>query len=299
MEALDSVKTESLASMKPWKANLLIPSIELQASEGPFMIHSTCSAADFLHPEFTRLSRALGIPLLFHRKNWEWVFILHHALRTGAVGPGRRALGFAVGSEPLPAALATSGSMVDATDAPTEIGVEKGWRQGGQHASLLDDLYRPGVVDRETFEQNVTLSACDMRDIPPHFAGYDFCWSSCSFEHLGTLSAGIDFVIESVEKTLRPGGFACHTTELNVSSDTDTIEDGPTVLYRRKDILKVIEKLQQRGHTVEPFKIAPDTHVLDSFVDTPPYEAPPHLKLRLLGYVCTSVGLVVRRGPMS
>lgn len=238
----------------------------------------------------------MGLPLVFHRKYWEWVFVLHHAIRTGAVGPGKRALGFAVGAEPLPAAFARTGASVTATDAPADIGIENGWQKSGEYATRLDDLYHPDVVDRDTFERNVTFSVCDMTRIPTDLSGYDFCWSCCSFEHLGTLEAGIDFVVESVEKTLALGGIACHTTEFNLSSDNDTVEDGPTVLYRKRDILKLIDLLERRGHTVEPFSIAPDTHVLDSFVDTPPYEAPPHLKLQLIGYVSTSIGLIIHRG---
>ncbi len=297
-EMIETVQSKLSAAtpQKPWKANLFIPSIELHARvEEPFMGYSTCSASDFLHPEFRRLSKVLGLPLTFHRKYWEWVFILHHGLRTGAIGPGKRALGFAVGAEPLPAAFARLGTKVLATDAPTEIGVAKGWQKGGQHAALLEDLYHADIVDRSTFDNMVTFLPCDMTRIPQDFTDYDFCWSSCSFEHLGTLATGIDFVVESLEKTLSPGGVACHTTEFNLSSDQDTIEEGPTVLYRRQDILRLIDLLEQRGHAVEPFSIAPDTHILDGFVDTPPYEAPPHLKLQLLGYVSTSVGLVIRR----
>lgn len=260
------------------------------------MAHSTCCASDFLHPEFARFCAVLGLIPMFHRKYWEWIFILHHAIRTGAVGPGQRALGFAVGTEPLPSAFAQLGASVMATDAPHDLGVKAGWQKSGEFAAKLDDLYHSRVVDRATFEDRVTFAECDMTRIPADLSGYDFCWSSCSFEHLGTLQAGFDFVVESVERTLRLGGVACHTTELNVASDVDTIETGPTVLYRKRDILSLIERLERRGHVVEPFTIAPDTHVLDFFVDTPPYAAPPHLKLQLLGYVSTSVGLIVRRG---
>ena len=217
LAAIES-KMATVIAPKPWKVNLLIPSIELQASaDVPFMAHSTCSAGDFLHHEFVRLSRILGLPLVFHRKYWEWVFILHHALRSGAIAPGKRALGFAVGTEPLPAAFARFGASVMATDAPVEIGVERGWQKGGEHSAQLDDLYHPAVIDRDTFDRNVAFAACDMTRIPPNLSGYDFCWSSCSLEHLGTLSAGIDFVVQCVEGTLRPGGIACHTTELNLS----------------------------------------------------------------------------------
>jgi SAM-dependent methyltransferase len=288
----------AIVANKPWKSNLHIPAIGVHPPvEGPFMAYSTCCARDFYHPEFTRLSSALGLPLTYHRKYWEWVFVMHHAVRTGAVAPGKRALGFAVGSEPLPSAFAQIGADVTATDAPEEIAVGTGWQKTGEHAGRLNDLYHPGVVDRERFEQRVSFKVCDMTNIPSDLNGFDFCWSSCSFEHLGTIEAGLDFVVESVEKTLRPGGVACHTTELNLVSDKDTVEAGATVLYRKKDLLGLIDRLQRRGHRVEPFNIAPDTHVLDFFVDTPPYLAPPHLKLQLLGYVSTSVGLIIHRGP--
>jgi hypothetical protein len=52
------------------------------------------------------------------------------------------------------------------------------------------------------------------------------------------------------------------------------------------DIRRPIQRLAACGHAVEPFSIAPDTHVLDSYVDTPPYSQP-HLRLKLMGYVTT------------
>ncbi len=108
----------------------------------------------------------------------------------------------------------------------------------------------------------------------------------------------MDFVIEAVENTLRPGGVAVHTTEFNLSSNDATIEEGVTVLYRRRDIEDLIGELRARGHQVEPFRLAPDTLTMDGYVDQPPY-AGPHVKLGLEGYVCTSVGLVIRRGTLA
>ena len=152
-----------------------------------------------------------------------------------------------------------------------------------------------GTLDRATFEGRVRWQICDMRDIDPALIEYDFCWSSCCFEHLGDLRAGMDFVIASVEKTLRIGGVAVHTTEFNLSSNTDTVDQGPTVIYRRQDIEHLIAELRGRGHEVDDFRLAPDSLAIDGFVDTPPY-AGPHLKLQLGQYAATSVGLVIRRG---
>lgn len=288
----------ALGGGKPWKHNLHIPSFAVHPKlEGPFMAYSTCRTADFLHPDFEALSRRLGLEPLLHRKYWEWVFILHHALRSGAVGPGKRVLGFAVGKEPLPSAFAAAGAQVTATDAPDEIGVGKGWKLSDEFASSLLDLHSPAVLSRDVFLERVTFRPLDMTAIPDDVTGFDFCWSSCSFEHLGDIQAGLDFVVRSVERTLKPGGVAVHTTELNLSSDTDTVAEGPTVLFRKSDIAGLVERLRGRGHRVEEFRVAPDTHVLDFFADTPPYQAPVHLKLKLMGYVTTSVGLVITRGP--
>jgi hypothetical protein len=135
-----------------------------------------------------------------------------------------------------------------------------------------------------------------MNDIPSHLTDYDFCWSSCCFEHLGNLQHGIDFVINSVERTLKVGGVACHTTELNLSSDDDTMETGAVVLYRKKDLERLCRILEERGHSAEPLRIEPGTLPPDYFVDVPPYRSSPHLKLLYGSYITTSVGILARRG---
>src|SRR4051812_19378190 len=111
---------EAQLAAKPWKRNILIPSPSVQTlrADSDFMSYSSCSARDFLHPRYSELSLALNIPISYHRKYWEWVFILHTALGRGLARPGERALGFAVGTEPLAAALARHGVSVTATDAP-------------------------------------------------------------------------------------------------------------------------------------------------------------------------------------
>lgn len=74
------------------------------------------------------------------------------------------------------------------------------------------------------------------------------------------------------------------------------MEQGDTVIYRRKDIEELVQRLRDRGHTVKPFTVAPDSHYYDFHVDVPPYSGAPHLKLLLQNYVTTSAGIVVQRG---
>ncbi len=134
-----------------------------------------------------------------------------------------------------------------------------------------------------------------MKAIDPTLVDYDFCWSSCCLEHLGGLEPGLDFIVNSVEQTLSVGGVALHTTELNLSSNDVTLDHGPTVLYRRRDLESVIQTLRERGHLVDELIIGPNVFVMNGFTDTPPYTAP-HLLVHFAGFTTTSVGLVVRRG---
>lgn len=283
---------------KPWKKNLYIPSPDVHREDAsrPFMQWSTCSASDFLHPEFTRIFSAMHFePFFFHRKYWEWVYIAHH-LRDCA-RHGKRGLGFGVGeTEPLAALFASHGARILATDAPAAIGAAAGWRQGGELAFAVDELRHEGIIDAERLRERVEFRECDMNAIPANLRDFDFCWSSCCLEHLGDLRKGLDFIVNSVERTLAIGGVACHTTEFNLSSNDSTVEQGSTVLYRRRDIEGLVDELRARGHEVDDFRIAPDSLVVDGYVDTPPYGPPAHLKLDLCGFTATSMGIVVRRG---
>jgi len=206
--------------------------------------------------------------------------------------PGMRGLGFGVGIERLPSFFASLGAHITATDAP--IGTN--WDRSDDVSDHRNRLFDPDMINRKSFDDRVSFEYCDMNGIPGHLTDYDFCWSSCSFEHLGSLQHGMDFVVNSIERSLKVGGVACHTTELNLSSDDETIETGVTVLYRKKDLERLCRMLEERGHWVEPLRIEPGTLPPDYFVDVPPYPSNPHLKVLVGSYVTTSVGIVARRG---
>lgn len=159
-------------------------------------------------PRFLEICADLLHPFQYHRKLWEWVFVIHQLLQSGEVKPGRRGLTFGVGSERLAALLAKMGVSIVAADAPIEIGEASGWAATGQHSSSLSQLHYAEIVDRDTFDRNVTYEACDMSNTSAHLQAFDFNWSSCCFEHLGDRNAGMDFLVNAVEKTLRVGGIA-------------------------------------------------------------------------------------------
>jgi SAM-dependent methyltransferase len=217
---------------------------------------------------------------------------------------GRRGLGFAVGKEPLPAFFASCGCNITATDLSQEDARHEHWSSANQWAKEKQDLNARRLCDPTEFEERVDYRAVDMNAIPKDLNGYDFTWSSCSFEHCGSLELGKRFVLEQM-RCLRPGGVAVHTTEFNLSSNTDTFESARMSIFRLVDIEDLCQELRRAGHTVEPLDIRVGEHELDGFVDPPPYHqsrsAPngqaKHLRLRLAGYVATSIGLIIVRGP--
>jgi hypothetical protein len=259
---------------------------------GEYMGASNSLARDFFHPAYREFCRIYKVPLQLHRKLWEWAFIYERLSKTGVLRPGMRGLGFGVGIERLPSFFAGLGAHITATDAP----IGKNWDRSNDVSDHRNRLFDPDMINRESFDDRVSFEYCDMNEIPGHLTDYDFCWSSCSFEHLGSLQHGMDFVVNSIERSLKVGGVACHTTELNLSSDDETIETGVTVLYRKKDLERLCRMLEERGHWVEPLRIEPGTLPPDYFVDVPPYPSNPHLKVLVGSYVTTSVGIVARRG---
>ncbi len=271
-----------------------IDNVTLDAGE-PFMQFATCSAADMRHPRFAELVAMINLTPSFHRKQWEFGYILHHLLDRGVVTPNSRGLGFGVGLETLPAAFANIGSHIVASDAPAEINEGVGWTETEQHSLSVEDLPNPGICNEDEFRRLVSYRPVDMNHIDPDLTDFDFCWSACCFEHLGSIRHGLDFVKNSVEQCLAPGGIAVHTTELNLSSNVTTLESPHLSLFRRSDLQGLIDELRADGHTVSDLIVAPDSHYLDQYVDVPPYSNDLHLKLELAGFVTTSVGLVIQK----
>lgn len=252
-----------------------------------------CTAEQFEEGLYGDFCKKLNIERTFHRKQWEFVWILAALLKCDLIRRGNRGLGFGTGKEPLPSLLASYGLSIIATDAPTSIDLFQGWSSTNQHSSSLNDLYIESIVDRDIFLSNVSFQEVDMNNIPSNLNDFDFCWSACALEHLGSIKHGLDFIKNSLS-TLRPGGFAFHTTEFNLSSNNETIESEHLSIFRKQDIDLLVDDLQNNGHKVWPVNYHPGGNFIDEVIDFPPY-ALPHLKLQIQRFTCTSLGLVIQR----
>lgn len=251
---------------------------------------------------------ALQIPLIFHRKIWEYVYLLQALHDADLLREGLRGAGFGCGREPIASYLASLGVRLTVTDLPTEDMAQAGWAQTNQHAGDRDQAFFEHLVGYEAFDALVEFRAVDMNAIPDDLRGYDFCWSLCALEHLGSIDHGLAFV-ENAMATLKPGGVAIHTTEFNFLDDTRTIAEGDTVLFLRRHFEELSRRLTEAGHSVSPLDFFVGDQPLDRFIDVPPYpndyshamrsqwgEESSHLKLMVGRYACTSFGIIARRG---
>lgn len=258
------------------------------------MKSSICKQEQLESKPFQDWAERLGVSRgQMHRKVWEWCFITEALHERKLLQPGISGLGFAVGTEPLTSLFCSLGVSICATDIFTDMAIKTGWVETNQHASSLETLNSNKLCPDEQFNENCTFRHVDMNRIPNDIGEYDFIWSSCALEHLGSLHNGVEFIYNAMN-CLKPGGFAIHTTEYNYSSNTSTIDLGDTVLYRRQDIENIARNLRKKGHHIE-IDFTGGALSDDTFVDVPPYKHNPHLKLQLGEFVITSIGLIIQK----
>lgn len=257
-------------------------------------ISELCKAKDLQTEWYIRWTKELNEPVKFHRKQWEFIYIMQALWERNCIKKGNRGLVFAVGTEPLPSIFAKYGCSIVATDILPEEGKKKGWENGNQLCFGIDSLNTRKLIDDETLHKHVTYRPVDMNAIPGNLKNFDFNWSSCSFEHLGSINKGLRF-LENQLQTLKPGGWAVHTTEYNLTANDRTLETGDTVIFRQRDIEKMAKNLRKKGHFVEELDYSVGGFPQDFDVDVLPHRQETHLKLQLNEFVVTSIGLIIQK----
>lgn len=276
----------ALVPQRAWNTSLVY--------ETPRRKSELCKARDWHTEWFKRWVKELNEPARYHRKQWEFVYVMQALWERGCIAAGKKGLVFAVGTEPGPSIFSNYGCDILATDIFPEQGKEKGWENGDQLCFGLESLNKRGLTDDATLNRHVQYRAVDMNEIPSDLRDFDFNWSSCSFEHLGSIDLGLKFLKNQL-KTLKPGGWAVHTTEFNISSNDKTLETGSTVIFRMRDLEKLAEELRADGHLVEEFDYSMGGLPEDYAVDVFPHSEEVHLKLQLNEFVVTSIGIIIQK----
>lgn len=273
------------------------------------LVSKPTTQADIESPWFVYWCKELRTAPIYHRKLWEFAFMLQALYDADLIRPGVKGVGFGCGEEPLASYLASKEMDVLVTDLAPDKAAGLGWRETGQHASTLKNAFDPELVSAEKLHRHVKHAYVDMNEIPDFGEPFDFCWSICALEHLGSIEKGLSFIKNSL-RCLKPGGTAIHTTEFNYFSSTQTIDHWPTVLFQRQHFEQLASALAAEGHVM----LGPDFDVgqgpVDRFIDVPPYSVgagwlsketwrsvnqPAHLKLSVDGFPCTCYGIIVRK----
>jgi hypothetical protein len=266
-----------------------------------------CTQADMESSWLGFWRRALGLAPQYHRKTWEFCYIAQALFAEGKLSDGESGLGFGCGDEPLPSLFAHFGAEIRATDMEPNRMVSAGWVASGAIQGTLANIYHPHICPDPEKLARIKIGHVDMNDIPEAlYENFTFCWSAGALAHLGSIAAGLAFVENSL-KVLKPGGVAVHTTEFNLVDSGDTIDDWPTVLFQRKHLTELAQKLGGAGFEVATFDFDVGNGVLDGLVDLPPFEdgpaerygRAPHLRISIDGIPSTSVGMIIRKPPFN
>ena len=273
--------------------------------KAPFSVRAAVPQLQFPQTQFATLAQLQGPIARFwgqrlrlatrysDRKAWEFIWLMQALAVRGLLAPGRSALGFAVGQEPIAAALAAQGVRVLATDAPPGVG-DAHWLQTDQYAQSRADLNGAGLCPAADFDERVQFQFLDMNALPRLGQQFDFCWSLCAIEHLGDFDHLQRFVLGCMDYVL-PGGYSLHTGELFVGPpDQVRPAAGSTIFPSLDEYRALFAQLQARGHRVAPLDLPPQTELADSIVDYPPY-SDHHLRLNFDGVNTTSFGFVVQK----
>jgi len=246
----------------------------------------------------------LKVGFIYHRKLWESVYFLQSLHNHGLLRPDVRGLGFGCGEEPFPSYFASRGMRTTVTDQAPDAAASQGWAKTNEYASSLERCHVAHLVDRDAFFRLTDLQYVDMNAIPSTLRDYDFCWSICALEHLGSIEKGLTFIENSLD-TLRPGGVAVHTTEFAFFDDERVIDNWACVYYKRRHFIDLAERLRKRGYVVPDIDFRLGDGPMDRFIDLPPYAHQvsesvrslfpdqAHLKLANDGFASTCFGMVI------
>jgi 2-polyprenyl-3-methyl-5-hydroxy-6-metoxy-1,4-benzoquinol methylase len=275
----------------PVPANLLPLNVRL--------LSKACTQLDIESAWLPYWCSELACAPLYHRKVWELCYIAQALYSAGKLTPGNEGLGFGCGEEPLPSLFAKHGVKVLATDLDPSDSGSAGWVESGQHSRSVEQIRMERICPDPVRRNTIDLRYVDMNAIPAEFEGrFDFCWSACSLEHLGSIAHGSEFIQKSLA-TLKPGGMAVHTTEWNMQDEGGTIDHAQTVLFQKKHLVAIADRARAAGFLVRDLDFTRSEEAFDGLTDLPPYGAYGkdvlHLRIALNGYRCTSFGLIIER----
>lgn len=222
-----------------------------------------CDAADWFRPEIEQIiTNDLEEMPRFHRKQWEFTMIVHVLRSLGKLREDSVGLSMGGGKERVAYALARHVRQLVVTDLYEN---KTSWECA--RTDNPDEFIRrnkPFPVD----DAKLMALRMDMRDLQFPDRTFDFCYSTCAVEHIGTES---DFLahFNEVARVLKDDGVYVFTTE--VLFGDPTIRDEHNYVFS----LGLLFELFAQSSLV-PEEVF-DAHVAPHAVNAPLPSTLPHL----------------------
>lgn len=195
-------------------------------------LSKVCDAADWFDSDFQHIIKhELREPARFHRKQWEFAKIFQALQKHGLLQEDKIGLSVGGGNERILYSIANHVKKLIVTDL---YSTETMW-----DCAKTDDpdtfikMNKPFEVD----DSRITAIPMDMRKLYFGDNTFDFCYSSCAIEHIGTFD---DFVqhFNEVNRCLKEGGYYIFTTEFHFGEET--IESPNNYIFSPEYLEKII-----------------------------------------------------------
>jgi SAM-dependent methyltransferase len=173
-----------------------------------------CDTADWFDNEFySIIINELKEQPRFHRKQWEFVMIFLVLRKLGFLDNKKIGLSMGGGSERVLYSIANHVKKLFVTDLYDENTTWDCARTFNPDDFITQN--KPFEVD----DEKITALKMDMRLLEFDDNSFDFCYSSCAFEHIGGFD---DFTqhLDEVYRCLKPNGVYVFTTELQLGETT-------------------------------------------------------------------------------
>ncbi|MCX5963684.1 MAG: hypothetical protein NT070_11255 [Cyanobacteria bacterium] len=119
-----------------------------------------CQQQDIESAWFAYWCQQMKIPVVYHRKMWEFCYILQVMHEYDLLKPKLRGLGFGCGEEPLPSLLASYDIEITATELDPQESASKGWVDTNQSMSSVEKIWLHELCSQELFKKKCQLEIC-------------------------------------------------------------------------------------------------------------------------------------------
>ena len=260
-----------------------------------------CDAADWFDPEIKSIiEKELKEPARFHRKQWEFAMIFLTLRKFGLLNSQRVGLSLGGGNERVLYSIASHIKKLIVTDLYDENTSWDCARTTDPNEFIKSS--KPFSVD----DTKLQAMRMDMRSLDFEDNTFDFCYSSCAFEHIGNHQDFLDHLNE-VNRVLKDDGIYVFTTELQFGEKTiadqnnyifskDYISD--LIAESKMDFISDVDAELTKNEINCPFpsNVRNVTFLGDGHISEKLFNYFPHLILLRGNVPFTSVLLILQKG---